>query len=498
MKTFASLIVALSLLRAGPALAASPLMSNAPGSTPACGVPGLDVCFPPFDVLTNFPAAGPVPIPGPAALGLVPGDVINSFSWGVDAPVAAGATIRFSVSPASGGIAGAPPDVFSEAGAGEAPADIYDGGVVGAVLPNSLLVDGDGLPAAAPPASGLSEPGDNLTALGTCNPPSMFGAPVVFTLAPGSPTLIGLGAGPADILISPFGLGVAPGVLVPAAVLGLVGGDVIDALAMSLGGPPLVISLAPGSPSIGAGSPADLFTAAPFGAFVPAAALGLKALDDVDAVDIGPDGDADLVNDVCDNCPGLPNNDQADGDADGVGDVCDPCPNVAGGAPVAMTASKALLVYKASGPGSSDDIPKLIRADFSTATPFDPDSTDDVTVTLRNTTTGKTLYEGSATTASGLWTQAGSGAEKWTYTDTDTTLPPGTDVKKAKLQELSPPGSDSYRFKLIGRGANITNAPIAPATDDVEAIIEITPAGVCAAVTLTTCSSTASRDKCLP
>jgi hypothetical protein len=162
-----------------------------------------------------------------------------------------------------------------------------------------------------------------------------------------------------------------------------------------------------------------------------------------------------------------------------------------------MTASRVLLIYKATGPGSSDDIPKLIKADFSTATAFDPDSTDDVTVTLRNTTTGKRLYVGSMTTASGLWTQP-SAAEKWKYLDTDTTLPPGTDVKKAKLQELSPPGSNNYRFKMIGKSANIGNAPIAPATDDVEAIIEITPAGVCAAVTLTTCSSTPSRDKCLP
>jgi hypothetical protein len=35
-----------------------------------------------------------------------------------------------------------------------------------------------------------------------------------------------------------------------------------------------------------------------------------------------PDSDADSVPDATDNCPGVPNPDQADGDGDGVGDVC--------------------------------------------------------------------------------------------------------------------------------------------------------------------------------
>jgi hypothetical protein len=72
------------------------------------------------------------------------------------------------------------------------------------------------------------------------------------------------------------------------------------------------------------------------------------------------------------------------------------------------------------------------------------------------------------------------------------------DVKKAKLHELPPLGSDVYRFKMIGKFASIANAPIAAATDDVEAIVEVTPAGVCAAVTMTTCSNAATRDTCLP
>ena len=40
----------------------------------------------------------------------------------------------------------------------------------------------------------------------------------------------------------------------------------------------------------------------------------------------GHDEDRDGVADACDNCPHVPNPDQADGDGDGVGDVCDPHP----------------------------------------------------------------------------------------------------------------------------------------------------------------------------
>jgi hypothetical protein len=470
-------------------------MGTAPGSSPACGVPGLDVCFAPVDVFTNFPAAAPVPIPGFAALGLVAGDVINSFSWGTEAPVAPGASIRFSVSPFSAGFAGAPPDVASEAGVGDAAADIYDGGTVGLPLPNALVVDGNGLPALAAPASGLTEPGDNLTALGACNPPSLIGAAVAFTLAPGSPTLGILAAGPADILIGPaFGIGAPPAVAVPAAALGLVAGDVIDALAFSFGGPPAVISLAPGSPSLPGipAGPQDLLLVPGPAGFIPGAAFGLVPGDDLDALEISMDADLDLVNDVCDNCPGVANNDQADTDGDGAGDACDPCPHVSGAAPVAFDAvKKAMIVYGSDGPGGANDKPKLIKAEFLPGGVYDPDTTHDVHVRFTDSVDGDTLF--SATLAAGgFWTQPNPTKNLWKYKDTAYTV----GVKTALLKEFGSGGD--YFLKVIGKGASAgDNLEVG---SGISVLMEIESGGVgeCRSSTLATCTSSSSKDLCFP
>jgi Thrombospondin type 3 repeat len=319
----------------------SPLMSTAPGSSGACGAP-FDLCTPAVDVFTNFPAAPPAIFLGPPGLGLLPGDVINSFSGPFNSTLAP-AVIRFSVDPFSPGGAGA---VVVEALAGEAQADVFLGGTVGLPGPSILEVDGDGLPAVAPPALGLVEapalpPLDDMSALLTCDPIAITGAPVVFTLALGSPSLGGLGMGPADILTAPFGLG---GPVLPFLPLGAGGalcpGDVIDALAFDPGAPGPVFSLAPGSPTLGFFpflTPNDLLLAAPGmmcaivppPVFVPGAALGLLPGDNVDALDIALDADLDVVADPCDNCAGVANNDQLDGDADTVGDACDNCPALA-------------------------------------------------------------------------------------------------------------------------------------------------------------------------
>jgi hypothetical protein len=53
------------------------------------------------------------------------------------------------------------------------------------------------------------------------------------------------------------------------------------------------------------------------------------SLVDRDGVDPESDRDSDGVPDLTDNCPDVPNADQADEDRDGVGNACDNCPHVA-------------------------------------------------------------------------------------------------------------------------------------------------------------------------
>src|SRR5262249_26508717 len=127
------------------------------------------------------------------------------------------------------------------------------------------------------------------------------------------------------------------------------GCDEVDALDIFPPGPTILFSLAPGSPTLGAcpASAADIFVSgAPCSIAIASEALGLLPGDNVDALAIDFDGDGDFVADPCDNCVAVPNNDQVDTDGDGVGDVCDPCPHVAGGVPVALTSiKKAMLLY---------------------------------------------------------------------------------------------------------------------------------------------------------
>jgi hypothetical protein len=161
--------------------------------------------------------------------------------------------------------------------------------------------------------------------------------PVYFALAAGSPTLAALGAGPEDILRSPAGAGGSASVWMSGSALGLVAGDAIDALASD--GVAVYFSLAPGSPALlgpdGEADPpndpdpddrypSDVLSQAFVAAF-PNSALNLQEDDDLVALALGFDLDFDRVPSPCDNCAAAANPDQGDGDADGVGDVCDNC-----------------------------------------------------------------------------------------------------------------------------------------------------------------------------
>ncbi len=341
-------------------LAASPTMSTAPGSA-VCGAPGSDLCTPAGDITITVPPIGsPLVVPGGlAAFGLVAGDVVNGFD--IITSVASGAEqILFSVDSVSTGLAGSAS--LAEAIVGEVAADVFFGGTTGAPLGTNLLaIDGDGAPAGVPPSLGLVEspssgPFDDLAALKFCDAANIMdpGATtiVLFTLAAGSPTLAAIGAGPEDIIV-PTGAATPPSVITGSS-LGLSAGDVIDAISGTG-----LISLAPGSPSLATipAGPADLIEvsigATPFVA-ISAASIGLGPTDNVDALELLSDHDGDLVHDLCDNCLGFPNNDQTDLNGDGVGDRCASACPAAAPTGCDMPAKSILQIKDRDGDGAGE------------------------------------------------------------------------------------------------------------------------------------------------
>ena len=302
-------------------------------------------------------------------------DPIDSWEFSVDsAPGDGGVTTGIPAGPPC-----APPNVTSEAAGFQAQGDVFDN--IGAPLGcNTQVLDEAALGLIAPSPPGVP-PLDDVDVLGEIPAfagPCMVGtaglpgpAPcAAFTVTAGSAVVGAIGPPPgcggpptsaATILVPPgtppippcmpaaCPAGGIPCAVIAAPFLGLVPADDIDGLCWwdgnanglpnlpqyftpGLAGDYYAFSLAPGSPSLGAFTPADILRPSSAGLVLvrSGASLGLLPTDDIDALLCHSlDTDGDLVPNFVDNCPGVANADQKDTDGDGVGSACDNCPTVA-------------------------------------------------------------------------------------------------------------------------------------------------------------------------
>ncbi|MCI0521558.1 MAG: hypothetical protein L0Z70_15040 [Chloroflexi bacterium] len=302
----ACLLLALALLAGEPAVRSSP--AQAPEdvqshtfSLLAGGPLGLTGVHP-----ADLMAVGGIPLIACEDLGLFCEDLdlgiqdeLSSLSFGVDFSDDTLPPVQFSVAPGAQGTEGSAVRLEAGCSPAEPQADVFSSSLSGA---NSQDLDGDGEACATNSGYGLliEEAADqdvDALAADPCrsidfNCDGLPDEPVYFTLSGGSPTLALLDATPADILVA----GSAYLLEVWASgndQLGLADGDSVDALCLSEDGDGLfgdgdrlLISLAPGSPSlatIGAGA-ADLLYANPPRVYLTARDLGLLSDDDVDAL----------------------------------------------------------------------------------------------------------------------------------------------------------------------------------------------------------------------
>ncbi len=227
-----------------------------------------------------------------ANLGLVAGDDIDALAYGIDfiTPLSG---LRFSVDPDAVGVAGSAVNTEASKVRNEAHGDEFSvfpllptGGSNrqeidenGDTAPDFPLLISDDVDALTEPPTSFVDIDDD----GTPN------FPVYFSLAPGSPSLMSLSVSAADILMSVNGG--PPRRFIKEADLGLMPDDDVDAFCFNDLTNTVVFSLAPGSPTLmGMRGPADLFggmatpIAAPPPVFVPAAKLGLLLDDNLNAL----------------------------------------------------------------------------------------------------------------------------------------------------------------------------------------------------------------------
>jgi len=295
-------------------LVAIAILAGSALATPHPHTFSLDALSPsavdPADLLN--PGGPPPPTQVPAVnLGLQLGDDVDAVSAGIDA-VEDGNIVFFSVDRASiGAVAGPMPpwDVPGQSGLNQQAGDIFvtidQAGVWSVPVGFNFLRDNQNLmgeiPQVLPTAPNPGPNQDRLDALSfeefDLNGDGAQDLAVYFSLDSASPSLPPAFSA-ADILLSAAVGGL--GVYAPAASMGLLVDDDLDALALLDAGTVgaldpnvdvALFSLAPGSPTLATlgASPADVFMTGFAGtSFVryPAASLGLLLDDNVDALEV--------------------------------------------------------------------------------------------------------------------------------------------------------------------------------------------------------------------
>jgi hypothetical protein len=229
---------------------------------------------------------------------------VDAISYGRNLPFEP-LTFYFSVDRGSIGVPGSA--VAGEAAVGDQAADIYVSTGAGT---NFQFRDGNGFmanpatPGAPAPPLGLLEPvplpGDNVDSLDLRN----IGPIIYWSVDPATAAGPYGGASAADIFMAPTapGYSAGPAMYAPAALLGLLAGDDIDAMVYfedGLAGPSpndlILFSLTPASPSLAllGANAADILSTSPNGVpgiFMPALQLGLvPGHDNLDALDVIPE-----------------------------------------------------------------------------------------------------------------------------------------------------------------------------------------------------------------
>ncbi|MGD8624354.1 MAG: hypothetical protein PVF47_14565 [Anaerolineae bacterium] len=294
------------------------LVTAAQGPAPSAFTPPPEVQGQSFSITTGDPLNGVgvnpadvlvsgVPLILCFDLGLLCRDVdtgtyddIQAVSFGWDFGSSGLPLLQFSVDAGSRGLPGTAVRVEADCSPAEPQGDVFETSLDGA---NEQDLDGDGLACGSNSGLGLAlsegSPADNLDTLE--RDPCLFpdpncdglpDDPILLALAGDSPSLDLVGATGADILVA--GIEFVPTIWAGGSTdLGLVAGDEIDALCVGENGNAeyddgdrVLFSLAPGSPSLASlsASPADLLAPAPLRVLYPAGALGLETADNVDAL----------------------------------------------------------------------------------------------------------------------------------------------------------------------------------------------------------------------